>query len=1122
MLISKHSFNFMFYHVVLPPCLPQHDDEDILDDILDADWPLERTLHRFVQEALESFIPKSSPENEEPLNILMTMLRNWEEVDEQGAGCQETLARIISGLKKNRAAALYIKAQNCGWVAYYDKSSDKVIVDAFEVLPRAKDVISAPGSLVRQFPGGSVAIPGSMLGDDRFCMELSRNLARLSTEDVEEMMPKSSKAGKLVPEERDATHPGLVTEGLMTQLLAFGEHNAELSFTKNTREEVNWRSSKLPWRRSPHWLVLRVALQTVLQRALPNGEGYKQYKNFMLYFVAELGCLSTRVRPVVPADCLEIIRAKICRRLLKLKEGACDFVLEHAKSAETIMRSSLQIIQQDIIRSGAMPVPKGIACTPEDLQMSLKSSREYLNSAMSRVPVNIEQSCFDRRHEPRNRINRVGLPILESGDLLSLTDFECWVKNAMETNCYSRDREPSEHSCCLIGDLLQTYSGFAVEAYSDSPDAMSIAIICIMELWVIFDKMCIAICPLLATYSPEVPSNILESLLLPQLSGMQRANKIEAYIHSRHQERAVGAPSIFSDPKSQGFAVSYFDGSEKHQRLRERIEQDAHDSVESKKREWTKKSQQHEELLLEAARTPHQWDVDSRGIEYHSGSCQCCSIESHARNISIDVYEWPLPKREETLKTVIFELDCPHWFLKWRDVTWHLVHDLGRVQIEKGHKMEQNLLSYKETQQFCVSWGQRLTLGSTAKSWKRTHYSSRQFPVAFGDITSLNALRFRLLDTKDNSWVGDQKDHPSLKRWCIFNLPPGPYTCLQYTVDSFLHSENKVIADQQKCPSELSLHEFIAFGCLRAGSRVQWYNMVRELASSSLAMNEEAICMLYRQAAWELSGPTPGSKLREAHVAFAQGGFGSRLLDCLDHKLGCIEANWNEHHTLHTLVVLGLRTLSLSDEFSTVERAKEFLRRSRKIALKWCENLTANLSTQTDAQSEAHQLLIVKIGGLCQLTYAVEPQHLPLLLDNRADLFHLTRSSILVFENSPRSHVNISSGVKNSLIWTAKILHNIEEHTRHLIETDASGFNEAINKSVHDLQIASAWRSCPGDSSRWVINETSADTHGSPQKIHYNLLSGELLLANCPPGRLPREYTSLSLFQRIFGNVRSP
>lgn len=87
----------MFHHVILPPCLPQHDDEDVLD----GDWPLERTLHQFVQKALESFIRQSSPEIKEHWNILMTMFENWEEVDKRGTVCQDTLARIISGLKKN-------------------------------------------------------------------------------------------------------------------------------------------------------------------------------------------------------------------------------------------------------------------------------------------------------------------------------------------------------------------------------------------------------------------------------------------------------------------------------------------------------------------------------------------------------------------------------------------------------------------------------------------------------------------------------------------------------------------------------------------------------------------------------------------------------------------------------------------------------------------------------------------------------------------------------------------------------------------------------------------------------------------------------------------------------------
>lgn len=188
--------------------------------------------------------------------------------------------------------------------------------------------------------------------------------------------------------------------------------------------------------------------------------------------------------------------------------------------------------------------------------------------------------------------------------------------------------------------------------------------------------------------------------------------------------------------------------------------------------------------------------------------------------------------------------------------------------------------------------------------------------------------------------------------------------------------------------------------------------------------------------------------------------------------------------------------------------------------MKWCEALAGRLESQTDAQSEAQQLLIVKIGGICQLTYAVEPQHLPLVLDNRTDLFHLTRCSILVFENTPRSRDHLPFDIGNSLIWTTKILHYLEEHARQMIADDSSGFNEAIKMSVPDLQITSSWTTCPGTLSRWVANQSIAGPRECPQDIHYNLLSGELLLANCPPGRLPEEYTSLSSFQRIFGNVR--
>lgn len=90
MPIAKSSFKFLFHHVILPPQLPQHDDEDELES---------DSLHSFVHESLESFKAETPPEAKEVYDIVTSMLQDWKEVDKRGALCQETLAQNISDLK---------------------------------------------------------------------------------------------------------------------------------------------------------------------------------------------------------------------------------------------------------------------------------------------------------------------------------------------------------------------------------------------------------------------------------------------------------------------------------------------------------------------------------------------------------------------------------------------------------------------------------------------------------------------------------------------------------------------------------------------------------------------------------------------------------------------------------------------------------------------------------------------------------------------------------------------------------------------------------------------------------------------------------------------------------------
>lgn len=95
MPISKNIFKYLFHHVILPPRLPQHYDEDELED----DCPPERSLHLFAQETLESFITETTPEEKETWHVIVGMLQDWKEVDKRGAVCQDTLTQLISDLK---------------------------------------------------------------------------------------------------------------------------------------------------------------------------------------------------------------------------------------------------------------------------------------------------------------------------------------------------------------------------------------------------------------------------------------------------------------------------------------------------------------------------------------------------------------------------------------------------------------------------------------------------------------------------------------------------------------------------------------------------------------------------------------------------------------------------------------------------------------------------------------------------------------------------------------------------------------------------------------------------------------------------------------------------------------
>ncbi|KAL4900003.1 hypothetical protein BDW74DRAFT_183142 [Aspergillus multicolor] len=1116
------TLGYIFHHVIFPPKLP--------DSPENKQKSFERQLMIIVRDVLESFIAERSQETQARWEPVTHMIEMWLSID-GAAGLdlnryEEALIGALKSLRDHGALALYIAEQNCGWLAHYDIERNKIIIDAFESSALSTPVLKARGPLIRCFPGQSVAIPATMVDDISFCKYLAHNLCRLNTEYVREMCPKACDFRDNIEETRDTAHPGLVTEGLMAQLLAFGEHNVYKSFEKHVSDEVNLNDGKKAWRRSPLWFIMKVAIQTILYRIFPDCEGRTEYKNFMTFLVVELGfrarnqeILSETPKFSDIASVLRIIQAKIARRVSKLQGKTFDFVLQRVAKANGAITERLQDLHSDIRTRDLRVIPPFFGPVRDtDLVTSLKHSRNHLRDAMMHVQAGRTKSPFNRKHKTRIQRQSTGLPKLKDGEILTLLDFEGWVDTQLQT--WVNTTCLTDKVCCDVAELIQKYSSYADKKYAQMPDAMSLMFLVTIELWVALDKLCIRHCydGLLREFSPEIPKKFLQPLLLPHQRQMQRAQEVEEYILSRHQNCNSKGPGIFDELGPDTFAVRYFDLTRYHKKLRDSIITLATAEREARRKEWEERSKRYQDLLDESSNLAHETEFDEWNNEVHHSSCRKCRLETSASNLHIEIHEWPLPEEDFLIKNVVFELDCPVWFARWRDITWKIIDEYGRPQARETSTMEMKLLEYPATKNFASNKGQRLTFASSTKSWANTHYRTQSFPVRFEKIAVRNTLKFSFWDDEKDVWVAlrCRLPKPAIKYLCVFNVSASPYGSHQYAVESCGHGQNKVLADQRNCHPTLSLHEVNAFGHLRSGENLQWYNITRELASPYISMNEEATHKLFCQAAWELGSVSPDGQLRAAHAFFEESDSVNKLLQTLEGRLDSIYKNWNEHYTLRTIVVLGLRALSLCPA-PFFKRTASLLRRCRKVALEWCTWITNLLDAQGSPDSHACLKLLFRIGGICVLTYAVEDEHLPTLLQGDEDLQMLVRSSILFFENTSQPIAEQAVEIRSMVIQTTRILRRVEQQVSKLITDDAAGLNAAVQQIAQHIKIITPWRFDGGDNMRWAINETIPTLHEQPQEVRYNILSGELLIDNQPPRRLPQNYTKHAIFQKLFG-----
>jgi hypothetical protein len=354
----------------------------------------------------------------------------------------------------------------------------------------------------------------------------------------------------------------------------------------------------LPWRRSPRWLLLRIALQQRLMTKNGDDQVHIHYKSFMLLLMAQV--LGRALKSSTSSDLLFIMTAKISRRMVKLGKSAEDIpwlllVQDTVKATRQELTKRWDTIQDNPDPLGCSPATSlaELRSDSNDTCLSLRTMRKYYEEMQERNlklsdPPHSISTCAERIKQDCSLLPSAQIleKLAKNNSIMWLIDFEMWVKDHLQTWLVTNLQQPSKKSCSSLGAAISIYHKAARKVYRCDPERFSFMVITLMDMWVALDKCVTSQEPLLLAYDTGFPSSLFDPLLLPKKAEMIRLFEIEEHLERRRQGATPENPSLFMEAnKPNSFAVQYFDQSDVHQRLKRDIESAATSDRNRKKAE---------------------------------------------------------------------------------------------------------------------------------------------------------------------------------------------------------------------------------------------------------------------------------------------------------------------------------------------------------------------------------------------------------------------------------------------------------------------------------------------------------------------------------------------------------
>ncbi|KAF2133722.1 hypothetical protein P153DRAFT_330168 [Dothidotthia symphoricarpi CBS 119687] len=1039
------------------------------------------------------------------------------------------LIKELQQLSAKQALILHVTEQNAALMVYRQSNGDgrhSVVFEVFETSATCEKVLACEGALQWDFPGQAVSIPYRTFSDEDFQQSLAAFLEQASLESVTRFSAVTYKACAPLPEIRDTPNPTLITNFFMTILEASGVIYSPPLLRKRIRDTVSFNKAYKPWRRSPFYLVLRVAMQRHLYTLLGAEKGRQIFKIVMCVFLSKL---LDDTLGFIPDEASHFFRQKLGRRLAKLEmdRGKGSKVLK--QTHDHVFRFIRPVMEKSLLtatrflesrwdaykkRTSRIVRPIQQYASTHDLTLQLPLSGQtfvrsmHLRSSTAQSEIRSPDELLSQ-YENTIAIKPFAVVFCQ---FMPLYQYEEEVTNSLRMADERGDMGSSIH----LARTINTYISTVKDTYADYPELRSCQLLSLMELWVALDQHTVACFPLLREYHPGFEASMLDVLQLSKLDEVRRLQDVQLYIAGRCGGwSGQGSKTVFDTPAEDSYAVRYYDEpnqAEEFQELRRLIEEEANQLIDVKEEEWEEKSQIHDAMINEMAGLSclYVMESDENGFlrQVHKTPCRKHTLKWKARQITIDIFEYPLPKSEPAVKAVIFELICPKAFALYRDATWCIMSSFAYPQ--KEPEVDTYLLrNYSGLCDYANRQETRVSLGSSTKSHLDSHYATSGFPLPMRDVCRPFGMKMDYYDTSGQTWIS-RDGNPSFAHLFPLKLPKAsPYHAFTHIGEKW-PSSNRILATQTKCPPDLSAHEYMAWQGLLLGTYSRWPCLLRELGSTNLNFSTDSTWAVVSKLVLEVGPATSEDTLRDTHAVFHERSFCERLLEQIDHRLEAVRRNWREPVQMDILISMLLKVRLFTSNMDMREVASSLLLTARAITQSWVEAL----------RSAENSVFIIWAPLLCKRTFYPDLDdcyHVP-----SEDLESFIIASIVLQNNLVGKFDDLPYNLRNAILQDLRYTYEHSGLLHQCIGADSQVLVKALKAfwsvpaecmdaptiSQVDLQ---PWWTCLTLSAKYMQH-----------RILYNCLNGVLLINGQQLGILPSEYRRDPIIEELFGTQDLP